>query len=440
MSVEPRPVLGIIGLGYVGLPLALEAAGAGLKVLGFDVKASVVDSVNAGRSHIQDVSDRDVAGWVDSGLLVATTDMSRLSECDAVSICVPTPLSKTGDPDISFVAEATAAVAAALREGQLVVLESTTYPGTTREVLLPALEAGGLVAGRDFYLCFSPERVDPGNPTWRTRNTPKVIGGLTESCLERGQAFYGQFIETLVPVSSPEAAELTKLLENSFRAVNIGLVNELALMADRLGVDVWEVIDAAATKPFGFMKFTPGPGLGGHCIPIDPHYLSWKMRTLNYKTRIIDLASEINAEMPLFVVEKVREALNRSRKPVNGSQVLVLGVAYKPDVDDTRESPAIDIMVVLESEGASVRYHDPYVPRLESDGRAWTSSSLTDDLMRDVDVAVIVTNHSGVDYQRVLELASIVVDTRNATRGLPGRTGGIPDGSWIVKEPGAGDA
>ena len=425
--------LGVIGLGYVGLPLAVEAARAGIRVLGFDVKESVAGIINDGRSHIQDLTDEDVGEHVRAGRMEATTDMGRLSECDAISICVPTPLSKTRDPDVSFILSASEAVAKALQPGQLIVLESTTYPGTTREVLLPKLTETGMEPGKDFFLCFSPERVDPGNVTWVTKNTPKVIGGITPVCREAGVAFYSRFIDTLVPVSSSEAAELTKILENTFRAVNIGLVNEVALIADRLGVDVWEVIDAAATKPFGFMKFTPGPGLGGHCIPVDPHYLSWKMRTLNYKTRFIELASEINSEMPLFVMGKVREGLNRLGRAVNGSRVLVLGVAYKPDIDDVRESPAVDIIHLLEADGARVSYHDPYVPRLEEDGSVWESVSLTDELLQDMDAAVIVTNHSNVEYGKVLSLTPMVVDTRNATRGL----GGIPDvsnpGQWIVK-------
>jgi UDP-N-acetyl-D-glucosamine dehydrogenase len=425
--------LGVIGLGYVGLPLAVEAARAGIRVLGFDVKESVAGIINDGRSHIQDLTDEDVGEHVRAGRMEATTDMGRLSECDAISICVPTPLSKTRDPDVSFILSASEAVAEALQPGQLIVLESTTYPGTTREVLLPKLTETGMEPGKDFFLCFSPERVDPGNVTWVTKNTPKVIGGITPACREAGVAFYSRFIDTLVPVSSSEAAELTKILENTFRAVNIGLVNEVALIADRLGVDVWEVIDAAATKPFGFMKFTPGPGLGGHCIPVDPHYLSWKMRTLNYKTRFIELASEINSEMPLFVVGKVREGLNRLGRAVNGSRVLVLGVAYKPDIDDVRESPAVDIIHLLEADGARVSYHDPYVPRLEEDGSVWESVPLTDELLQDMDAAVIVTNHSNVEYGKVLSLTPMVVDTRNATRGL----GEIPEvsnpGQWIVK-------
>ena len=423
---------GVIGLGYVGLPLSVEAGRSGLKVIGFDVNDAVVTGVNAGRSHIQDLTDADVAALLEQGLLEATTDMSRLAECDAISICVPTPLSKTRDPDVSYVIAASEAVAAALRPGQLIVLESTTYPGTTREVMQPTLERTGLVVGEDFHLCFSPERVDPGNETWTTKNTPKVIGGLTAACRDAGAAFYERFIDSVVRVSSVEAAELTKILENTFRAVNIGLVNEVALIADLLGVDVWEVIDAAATKPFGFMKFTPGPGLGGHCIPVDPHYLAWKMRTLNYKTRFIDLASEINAEMPIFVVGKVREVLNRKQRAVNGSKIVLLGVAYKRDVDDVRESPALDVLKLLEADGAEVVYHDPYVPEWKEDGVIRQSQALTDELLSGADVVVILTDHTGFDYAWILENAKALVDARHAVvaaGAVPG--GGV--GSWIVK-------
>ncbi len=421
--------LGVIGLGYVGLPLAVEAAKAGVTVLGLDVNARVVDGVNGGRSHIQDVPSDEVKRLVDQGRIEATTDASRLSECDVVSICVPTPLSKTRDPDISFIMSATEAVATHLVDGQLVVLESTTYPGTTREVLLPALEATGRTVGEDFYLCFSPERVDPGNERWTTHNTPKVIGGITAACTAAGVAFYRRFIETMVPVSSAEAAELTKILENTFRAVNIGLVNETALIADRLGVDVWEVIDAAATKPFGFMKFTPGPGLGGHCIPVDPHYLSWKMRTLNYRTRFIDLASEVNAEMPIFVVDKVRDALNLHRKSVNGSRVLVLGVAYKKDIDDVRESPAIDVIRLLEADGAEVSYHDPHVPEVVDEGGRWESVALTPEALAGADAVVLVTDHSAFDYAMIFEHSRALVDARHAVARVAPDTGG----RWIVK-------
>jgi UDP-N-acetyl-D-glucosamine dehydrogenase len=357
-----------------------------------------------------------------------------MAECDAISICVPTPLSKTRDPDVSFILGATEAVARVLQKGQLVVLESTTYPGTTRDILLPALEQTGMVVGEDFFLCFSPERVDPGNEVWVTRNTPKVIGGITPRCAEAGRVLYGRFIETMVPVSSVEAAELTKLLENTFRAVNIGLVNETAIIADRLGVDVWEAIEAAATKPFGFMKFTPGPGLGGHCIPVDPHYLSWKMRTLNYKTRFIELASEINAEMPLFVVGKVRAALNRAHKSVNGSSILLLGVAYKRDIDDVRESPALDVLRLLEADGAEVTYHDPHVPHVHEEGRKLSSVSLTDEALSSADVVVILTDHSAFDYTRILNCSGALVDARNATASVPGHAlSGEGEDRWIVK-------
>ena len=423
---------GVIGLGYVGLPLSVEAGRSGLKVIGFDINTAVVTGVNAGRSHIQDLTDADVASLLDQGLLEATTDMRRLAECDAVSICVPTPLSKTRDPDVSYIIAASEAVAAALRPGQLIVLESTTYPGTTREVMQPALERTGLVVGEDFHLCFSPERVDPGNETWMTKNTPKVIGGLTEACSDAGTAFYERFIDRVVRVSSAEAAELTKILENTFRAVNIGLVNEVALIADLLGVDVWEVIDAAATKPFGFMKFTPGPGLGGHCIPVDPHYLAWKMRTLNYKTRFIDLASEINAEMPIFVADKVREVLNRKRLAVNGSKIVLLGVAYKRDIDDVRESPALDVFKLLEADGADVAYHDPFVPEWKEDGVTRRSQTLTDELLSGADAVVILTDHTDFDYAWIFEKAKALVDARHAVVAA----GAVPAGgagSWIVK-------
>ncbi len=426
--------LGVIGLGYVGLPLAVEAARNGIRVLGFDVDARVVDGVNGGRSHIRDLPGNAVAGLVRGDLLGATTDMSRLGDCDAIAICVPTPLSKTRDPDISHVLAAAKAVGAALAEGQLVVLESTTYPGTTREVVLPILAQGGLEAGEDFFLCFSPERVDPGNEVWKTGNTPKVIGGVTPECAEVGAAFYSRFVDRMVPVSSAEAAELTKLLENAFRAVNIGLANEMALIADRLGLDIWEVIAAASTKPFGFMKFTPGPGLGGHCLPVDPQYLSWKMRKMDHRTRLIDMASEINAEMPTFVAGKVREALNGVGKPVNGSRILLLGVAYKKDVGDVRESPAMDILEHLERDGAEVLYHDPHVPAWGTrDGRTLASAPLADRLLRGVDAAVIVTDHSCLDVARILSLSPVVVDARNATASVPAAGPAAHPQRWIVK-------
>lgn len=414
-------LFGIVGLGYVGLPLAMELAHAGYRVLGFDISTRVVDGLNTGTSHIQDVPSAQIAAAIKAGKFSATTDLARLSEPDAISIAVPTPLSKTKDPDVSYVIAATDSIKKTLRRGQLVILESTTYPGTTRELMLPALESTGLKVGEDFFLAFSPERVDPGNPKYGTRNTPKVVGGITPSCLEVAVALYQPSIERLVPVSSTEAAELVKILENTFRSVNIGLVNEMAIVCDKLGVDVWEVIDAAATKPFGFMKFTPGPGVGGHCIPLDPHYLAWKMRTLNYRTRFIELAGEINAEMPEYWVARVADRLNDQGKAVRGSKVLVVGVAYKKDIDDIRESPALDVIRLLEQRGAVVTYHDPYVARLHEDGVDLTSVPLTAATLRGADCAVIVTDHSKIDYGLIAREAKLVVDTRHALPAAAGR-------------------
>src|SRR5687768_743318 len=411
---DRRAVVGVVGLGYVGLPLAMEFAAAGFHVIGFDVSDRVCRSIMSGKSHIQDVPDATVAGYVSSGMFQATTDEKQLQYCDAISIAVPTPLSKTRDPDMSYVNAATEAVARNSHPGMVIVLESTTYPGTTREVLQPRLEQEGRKVGVDTFLAFSPERVDPGNPTWHTKNTPKVVGGVTAACTEVASALYAACIDKVVPVASAEAAELVKLLENTFRAVNIGLVNEMAIVCDKLGVNVWEVIDAAATKPFGFMRFTPGPGIGGHCIPLDPHYLAWKMRTLNYKTRFIDLASEINSQMPAYVVEKVLAALNDERKAVNGSRVLVIGVAYKRDIDDVRESPALDVIRLLEEMGAEVSYHDPYVPTFQEDGVPHESVPLTDEELKGSDAVVIITDHKNIDYQRLVNRASLIVDTRNA--------------------------
>jgi UDP-N-acetyl-D-glucosamine dehydrogenase len=415
VRAERREALfGIVGLGYVGLPLAVELANAGYRVLGFDVQQKVVDGINAGRSHVKDVTDAQLQAAVGAGRLSATTDTARLSEPDAVSICVPTPLSKFKDPDVSYIVAATEAVKRTLRRGQAIILESTTYPGTTREILLPALESTGLTVGEDFFLAFSPERVDPGNPRYGTRNTPKVVGGITADCRRVAMALYEPAIDTLVPVSTTDAAELVKLLENTFRSVNIGLVNEMAIVCDKLGVDVWEVIEAAATKPFGFMKFLPGPGLGGHCIPIDPHYLAWKMRGLNYKTRFIDLAGELNTEMPLFWVRKLAEALNGQGKAVRGASVLVLGIAYKRDIDDIRESPALDIIRLLEGQGARVSYSDPHVPVFSEDGREFRSVPLTPEAVAAADCVMIVTDHTAVDYRMIQRNAPLVVDTRNA--------------------------
>jgi UDP-N-acetyl-D-glucosamine dehydrogenase len=412
-KAERRQILfGIVGLGYVGLPLAVELAEAGYRVLGFDVNPDVVEGLNAGRSHVKDVSDQQLRQQCER--FTATTDMSRLSEPDAISICVPTPLSKFKDPDVSYIVAATDAVKKRLRRGQAIILESTTYPGTTREIMLPALESTGLAVGKDFFLAFSPERVDPGNPHYGTRNTPKVVGGITPDCSRVAVALYQPAIDTLVPVSTTEAAELVKLLENTFRSVNIGLVNEMAIVCDKLGVDVWEVIEAASTKPFGFMKFLPGPGLGGHCIPIDPHYLAWKMRGLNYKTRFIDLAGELNTEMPEFWVRKLSEALNGQGKAVRGAGVLVLGVAYKRDIDDIRESPALDIIRLLKGQGARVTYSDPHVPRFREDGTEFRSVELTPEAVAAADCVMIVTDHTSVDYRMIKRTARLVVDTRNA--------------------------
>jgi UDP-N-acetyl-D-glucosamine dehydrogenase len=414
-KAERREALfGIVGLGYVGLPLAVELAKAGYRVLGFDIIQRVVDGLNDGRSHVKDITDAQLQEALAAGRFEATTDMSRLGEPDAVSICVPTPLSKFKDPDVSYIVAATDAVKRTLRRGQAIILESTTYPGTTREILQPALESTGLKIGSDFFLAFSPERVDPGNPVWQTHNTPKVVGGITEHCTRVAVALYQPAIERLVPVSTTEAAELVKLLENTFRSVNIGLVNEMAIVCDKLGVNVWEVIEAASTKPFGFMKFLPGPGLGGHCIPIDPHYLAWKMRGLNYKTRFIDLAGELNTEMPLFWVRKVAEALNNQGKAVKGAAVLVLGVAYKRDIDDIRESPALDIIRLLEGQGARVAYSDPHVPCFSENGQEHRSVPLTQQSVAAADCIMIVTDHSDFDYSMVARHARVVVDTRNA--------------------------
>ena len=414
-KAESRDVLfGIIGLGYVGLPLAVELAKAGYRVLGFDVSERVVHGVNQGTSHVKDISDAKLQEILKTGRFTATTDGGRLREADAISICVPTPLSKFKDPDVSYIVAATETVRKVLRPGQAIILESTTYPGTTREIMLPLLEATGLKVGEDFFLSFSPERVDPGNAVYQTKNTPKVVGGITADCLRVVCALYQPAIDVLVPVSTTEAAELVKLLENTFRSVNIGLANEMAIVCDKLGVDVWEVIDAAATKPFGFMKFTPGPGLGGHCIPIDPHYLAWKMRVLNYKTRFIDLAGELNTEMPVFWVRKVGDALNQLGKAVRGYSVLILGVAYKKDIEDLRESPALDIIRLLEQQGARVTYHDPYVPSFDEDGHGFKSVPLTAETVTAADCVMVVTDHSSLDYDLIRTHARCIVDTRNA--------------------------
>lgn len=411
----------ILGLGYVGLPLAAVFARAGFNVTGVDPDQRKVDLLNSGISYIQDIPTEELEQFVKNGKIKATSDFSAIREADAVSICVPTPLRKTGDPDLSYIISATEQLAKYVHKGMVVVLESTTYPGTTREILLPKLsEAGGLTVGHDFFLAFSPERVDPGREDWTTFNTPKVIGGITIQCSLIAAKYYQQALETVVSVSSAEVAEMAKLLENTFRMVNIGMVNEMAIMCDRLGIDVWEVIDAAATKPFGFMKFTPGPGLGGHCIPIDPLYLSWKLRSLNYTARFIELASEINTGMPRYVVTKVQDALNELGKPLKGSLILVLGAAYKPDIDDLRESPALDVIGLLHQKGAKVEYHDPYISSISEDA---LTLKCVPDLMKAVgeaDCVVIITNHSAYDYPAILEKAKSVVDSRNAL-GQQGR-------------------
>ena len=405
----------VVGLGYVGLPLAVVFAEAGFSVWGIDPDLRKIQSLERGESYIPDVPTKQVARLVADGKIKATTDYSIIKDIDAVSICVPTPLRKTGDPDLSYILDATGEMARYVHPGMVVVLESTTYPGTTREILLPKLvEEKGMMIGENFFLAFSPERVDPGREDWTTINTPKVIGGITPACSEVATAWYVQALDTVVPVTSTEVAEMAKLLENTFRMINIGLVNELAIMCDRLGVDVWEVIEAAATKPFGFMKFTPGPGLGGHCIPIDPLYLSWKLRGLQYTARFIELASEINGNMPRYVVQKVQDALNQHSKPLKGSRVLVLGAAYKPDIDDVRESPALDLIGLLMQKGADVNYHDPYIPRIRHDN--WVLESVENLLntVAEADCAVIITNHSEYDYQKIYSEAQLIVDTRNA--------------------------
>lgn len=405
----------ILGMGYVGLPLAVVFAEAGFDVIGIDPIQEKVDLLNKGESYILDVHSELVKKLVESGKLKASSDFSELSKVDAVSICVPTPLRKTGDPDLSFIISATEALSKYIHSGMVVVLESSTYPGTTREMVLPRLEeCCKLAVGKEFFLAFSPERVDPGRKDWTTKNTPKVIGGITSDCSEVSAIWYKQALDSVVQVSTTEVAEMAKLLENTFRMINIGLVNELAIMCDRLHVDVWEVIDAAATKPFGFMKFTPGPGLGGHCIPIDPLYLSWKLKSLNYNARFIELASEINTNMPRFVVGKVQDALNDVGKSVRDSKILILGVAYKPDIDDMRESPSLDVIGLLEHKGAVVEYHDPYVPHIHHED--WDMDSVVDlnGAIKESDCVVIVTNHKAYDYAEILENAKLIVDTRNA--------------------------
>ena len=415
--LQKKARVGVLGLGYVGLPLAVEFARAGFDVVGIDVQQSKVDQFNNGHSYVKDVKDDVFRPLVESGKLRATTDYSVIRELDTIDICVPTPLRKTKDPDMSYVVAASDAIAQHMHPGLLVMLESTTYPGTTDELVLPKLEERGFSVGKDFFLCFSPERVDPGNPKFQTSNIPKVVGGITPACTELGALFYKQALETVIPVSSTRVAEMVKLLENTFRMINIGLVNEMALMCDRMNIDVWEVIDAAATKPFGFMPFYPGPGLGGHCIPIDPFYLSWKSKEAGIEARFIELAGYINGRMPEFVVEKVQNALNDASKPVRGSHIHVLGVAYKRNIDDARESPSLDIILLLQRLGAKVTFSDPFIHKVQINGTSLESQELLPSVEA-ADCAVIVTDHTGVDYPSVIEKSKLIVDTRNALKGF----------------------
>jgi len=417
---QKRGQIGVIGLGYVGLPLVVALVKAGYEVIGLDADPGKVALLKAGTSYIEDVPSEVIEQAVQAGKLKPTTDYKDLGQVDGVSISVPTPLRKTGDPDLSYIVAVSKALVPVLHPGMVVILESTTYPGTTRELVQPELESTGLKVGEDIFLAFSPERVDPGRKDWTTVNTPKVIGGITHACTEVAAAMYGAAMENVVRVSSTEVAEMTKLLENTFRAVNIGLVNELALMCERLGIDTWEVIDAAASKPFGFMRFTPGPGLGGHCIPIDPLYLSWKLKSVKYNARFIELASEINTNMPRYVVSRVQDLLNTVGRSIRGAKLLVLGVAYKPDVSDTRESPALDVIGLLEEKGAEVEYYDPYVD--EVDGDDWSKKSVPDlkKSLKAADCAVLITDHAEFDYSMIADTAPLIFDSRNAfrSRGL----------------------
>jgi len=417
--IEAREArIGVIGLGYVGLPLAVEFAKAGFPVVGFDLDLRKVERIVAGESYIEDVPAADVSAAVAAGRLRATADFGELARCDVIHVCVPTPLTKTKDPDVSHMARALDDIRKRARSGQLIILGSTTYPGTTHELFVEMLESSGLRVGHDLAVAFAPERIDPGNKRYKVRDVPKVVGGETALCTELASAVFAAIFDRIVPVSSTQSAEMVKLLENTFRAINIGLVNEIALMCDRLGLDVWEVIEAAATKPYGFMKFLPGPGLGGHCIPVDPTYLAWKMKSLNFPARFIELATEINGQMPHHVVDKVASILNGARLAVNGSRILILGVAYKPDVSDVRESPSLDVIRLLGERGGEVVFHDPHVAEVTIGDRVHKSVELSDDRLAGSDVVVILTDHSTIDYQRVTDLAPRVFDTRNATRGI----------------------
>ncbi len=416
-KIEKREArIGVIGLGYVGLPLAVELADAGFHVTGFDVDPIKVRAISEGRSYIGDVESSEVDRLLKTGRLDATMAFDSLADVDVINICVPTPLRKTRDPDVSFIAAAVQEIRKHLHEGQLIILGSTTYPGTTHEFVIPMLEDAGLVIGKDFSLAFAPERIDPANTQFKVTSVPKVVGGETALCTELACMIFDTVFETTVPVSSTQAAEMVKLLENTFRAINIGLANEIALMCVKLDLDVWEVIDAAATKPYGFMKFTPGPGLGGHCIPVDPAYLSWKMKSLNFPARFIELATEVNSGMPDHVIDRIAEMLNEDRLAVNGAQILILGVAYKSSVDDMRESPALDVIAGLRQRGAEIRYHDPFVAECEIAGEPMKSVDLTDDALKKSDLVVILTDHPDVDYERVVRVGPRVFDTRNATK------------------------
>jgi UDP-N-acetyl-D-glucosamine dehydrogenase len=410
--------VGIVGLGYVGLPLAVEFAKAGFTVTGIDLQESKVDGINLGRSHVGDIRSEELAGLVESGKLTATSDFSVIADLDTINICVPTPLRKTKDPDMSYIVSACGQIAQHLHPGMLVILESTTYPGTTDELVLPALQKTNLRVGEEFFLCFSPERVDPGNPQYHTRNIPKVVGGVTPACTQLGALFYSQALEKVVPVSSTQVAEMVKLLETTFRMINIGLVNEMAVMCDRMKINIWEVIDAAATKPFGFMRFYPGPGLGGHCIPVDPFYLSWKTRQAGIEARFIELAGYINGQMPHFVVDKIQNALNDHGKPLRNSHVHLMGVAYKKDIDDVRESPALDIIHLLRARGTQVTYSDPFVPSVRIDDGERLFAADDDAVIADADCVVIITDHSGFDYAKLVETSRLVLDTRNAVKSF----------------------
>ncbi len=409
--------VGVVGLGYVGLPLVVEFAEAGFTVTGIDLDQRKVNMINRGESYIQDIPTSTLKPLFDKGLIKATTDFGVVKNLDTMSICVPTPLGKSKEPDMSYIVKSCESIAKHFAPGKLVILESTTYPGTTDELMLPMFEKGGLKVGEDFFMCFSPERVDPGNAKFQTKNTPKVVGGITPDCTELGALFYSQAIDTVVPVKSTRSAEMVKLLENTFRMINIGMVNEIARMCDRMNIDVWEVIDAAATKPFGFMPFYPGPGLGGHCIPIDPFYLSWKSKQAGFEARFIELAGSINGDMPNFVVAKVQGALNSNRKAVNGSRIHVMGVAYKRDIDDVRESPALDVIHLLQGLGANVTYSDPWIPKIDHEPVTMTAIDEASGV-KEADCVVIITDHKKFDYPSLVKNAKVIVDTRNALKGI----------------------